>query len=57
MNLDCPRYVTMSISQAGMGHQMGTFITTLITALYFNLTLVESGFRDDSKPDHLAMPP
>jgi hypothetical protein len=44
----CPRYVMMGRPQHGLGHQMGTFTTALITALYFNLTLVDSGFRDDS---------
>lgn len=48
MDESCPRYVMMGRPQHGLGHQMGTFTTALITALYFNLTLVDSGFRDDS---------
>lgn len=57
MNRECPRYVTMGKPQHGLGHQMGTFTTTLITALYFNLTLVDSGFRDDSESDRLPLSP
>jgi hypothetical protein len=48
----CPRYVTMMKPQHGMGHQIGTFTTTLITALFFNLTVADAPYRDDSESLH-----
>lgn len=44
----CPRYVTMMKQENGMGHQVGTYTTALITSLFFNLTFVDSPFIDKS---------
>lgn len=44
----CPRYVTMIKQENGLGHQLGTYTTALITSLFFNLTFVDSPFIDKS---------
>lgn len=43
----CPRYVTMEKPPHGLGHQMGTVTTALITALFFGLTYVNAPFTDN----------
>jgi hypothetical protein len=48
VNAKCPRYVTMMKPTHGMGHQMGTFTTAMITALFFDLTYVDAPYSDKS---------
>lgn len=48
VNSKCPRYVTMMKPSHGLGHQMGTFTTAMITALFFDLTYVDAPFLDNS---------
>lgn len=53
MDHDCPRYVTMMKQRNGLGHQLGTYTTALITSLFLNLTLADSPFVDQSElEDH-----
>lgn len=48
VNAKCPRYVTMMKPTHGLGHQMGTFTTAMITALFFDLTYVDAPYSDKS---------
>ena len=51
----CPRYVVMMMKGGnGIGHQMGTYTTALITSIFMGLTLVSAPFVDQGK--HGAYP-